>query len=329
VGACRVGWVGSGRPAAQEASGPACPAAVRRAHFRPRSKLPPAASGLGLAQAATGGQAGSRAPPACLKCLRGAPCSPSPPMARPFHTRKQSAGDVTLRLCGFDVGTGLGAFMTLPMAKHVSGEAAARQPPGSRRAAAGQPPWSGHWRKAGRAPAAAGLAVRAAAPSVACCFWALESLPHIRPPHPPIRPVRPPGKRAQLGLRYSSPLMSAGAIVQPATNTLSNMWVVARHEDVTGAGAAAPSIGPLMAPHGPLMGPHVRPSWALTSAPHGPSRRPPQRPSPPSRQAAPMRRGLGQPGARDRAPYIKQAASTLPCKRCASCPGNSLGWRCA
>jgi hypothetical protein len=29
---------------------------------------------------------------------------------------------VTLRLCGFDVETGLGAFLTLPMAKHVSGE---------------------------------------------------------------------------------------------------------------------------------------------------------------------------------------------------------------
>jgi hypothetical protein len=28
--------------------------------------------------------------------------------------------------------------------------------------------------------------------------------------------------------------MSVGAIVQPATNSLSNFWVVARHQDVTG-----------------------------------------------------------------------------------------------
>ncbi|KIY98614.1 hypothetical protein MNEG_9348 [Monoraphidium neglectum] len=73
----------------------------------------------------------------------------------------RSAGDVTLRLCGFSTEGGLGAFATLPMAKHVS------------------------------------------------------------------------GKRAQVGVRYSSPDLSSGAIIQPATNTLEALWLVGRRDGVT------------------------------------------------------------------------------------------------
>ncbi|KAI8467554.1 MAG: hypothetical protein J3K34DRAFT_430110 [Monoraphidium minutum] len=82
----------------------------------------------------------------------------------------RTAGDVTLRLCGFSAQSGLGAFATLPMAKHVS------------------------------------------------------------------------GKRAQVGVRYSSPLLSAGAIVQPATNTLEALWLVGRQDEITAGVQLRPAL---------------------------------------------------------------------------------------
>ncbi|GBF92274.1 hypothetical protein Rsub_05357 [Raphidocelis subcapitata] len=111
-------------------------------------------------------------------CLRFQPLGVREPLCfADIKASPRSAGDVTLRLCGFSAEQGLGAFATLPMAKHVS------------------------------------------------------------------------GKRAQLGLRYSSPLLSVGAIVQPATASLSSVWVVGRHEDITAGVQLSPGL-PLGAPSG-------------------------------------------------------------------------------
>lgn len=42
-----------------------------------------------------------------------------------------------------------------------------------------------------------------------------------------------------MGFRYSTPQMSAGAVVQPATNTLEAIWLLGRCDGITGAGARA------------------------------------------------------------------------------------------
>lgn len=42
------------------------------------------------------------------------------------------------------------------------------------------------------------------------------------------------GKRAEVGVRYSSPQVTAGAVLQPATNRLSHVWLCGRHEGLTG-----------------------------------------------------------------------------------------------
>jgi hypothetical protein len=42
-----------------------------------------------------------------------------------------------------------------------------------------------------------------------------------------------PGKRAEVGVRYSSPVFTAGAVLQPATNKLSHLWLCGRREGVT------------------------------------------------------------------------------------------------
>uniref|UniRef100_A0A383V7V0 Uncharacterized protein n=1 Tax=Tetradesmus obliquus TaxID=3088 RepID=A0A383V7V0_TETOB len=41
------------------------------------------------------------------------------------------------------------------------------------------------------------------------------------------------GKRAEVGVRYSSPIFTAGAVLQPATNKLSHLWLCGRHEGMT------------------------------------------------------------------------------------------------
>lgn len=42
------------------------------------------------------------------------------------------------------------------------------------------------------------------------------------------------GKRAEVGVRYSSPFFTSGAIVTPATNQLANLWVAGRQNGITG-----------------------------------------------------------------------------------------------
>ncbi|WIA23567.1 hypothetical protein OEZ85_000289 [Tetradesmus obliquus] len=41
------------------------------------------------------------------------------------------------------------------------------------------------------------------------------------------------GKRAEVGVRYSSPIFTAGTVLQPATNKLSHLWLCGRHEGMT------------------------------------------------------------------------------------------------
>lgn len=42
------------------------------------------------------------------------------------------------------------------------------------------------------------------------------------------------GERAAVGVRYSSPLFTSGAVLQPATNKLSHVWLVGRNQGLTG-----------------------------------------------------------------------------------------------
>jgi len=88
---------------------------------------------------------------------------------------------------------------------------------------------------------------------------------HAPPPFPPLHPMMPPqspgdvtlracafstdtglgafatlplakdvsGRRAAVGVRYSSPLFTSGAVLQPATNTLSHVWLCGRHHGLT------------------------------------------------------------------------------------------------
>ena len=46
-------------------------------------------------------------------------------------------------------------------------------------------------------------------------------------------------RRAQVGVRYSSPVFTAGAVTQPATNSLAALWLCGRHEGMTRAWRAA------------------------------------------------------------------------------------------
>jgi hypothetical protein len=41
------------------------------------------------------------------------------------------------------------------------------------------------------------------------------------------------GQRAAVGVRYSSPIFTSGAVLQPATNTLSHIWLCGRHQGMT------------------------------------------------------------------------------------------------
>lgn len=41
------------------------------------------------------------------------------------------------------------------------------------------------------------------------------------------------GKRAEVGVRYSSPQLTAGAVLQPATNKLSHVWLCGRQQGLT------------------------------------------------------------------------------------------------
>jgi hypothetical protein len=41
------------------------------------------------------------------------------------------------------------------------------------------------------------------------------------------------GQRASVGVRYSSPAFTAGAVVQPATNSLSSLWLCGRQQGLT------------------------------------------------------------------------------------------------
>lgn len=41
------------------------------------------------------------------------------------------------------------------------------------------------------------------------------------------------GRRAEVGVRYSSPVFTTGAVLQPATNKLSHVWLCGRHEGLT------------------------------------------------------------------------------------------------
>jgi hypothetical protein len=75
------------------------------------------------------------------------------------------------------------------------------------------------------------------------CYPSASAPTRARPPLP-----NAPGKRAQLGLRYSSPYGSAGAILQPATNSLSSLWLVGRREGVTGKAGSTSSRLPFFAP---------------------------------------------------------------------------------
>jgi hypothetical protein len=41
------------------------------------------------------------------------------------------------------------------------------------------------------------------------------------------------GERAAVGVRYSSPFFTAGAVLQPATNKLSHVWLCGRQQGLT------------------------------------------------------------------------------------------------
>lgn len=41
------------------------------------------------------------------------------------------------------------------------------------------------------------------------------------------------GERAAVGVRYSSPYYTMGAVLQPATNNLSHLWVCGRNKGLT------------------------------------------------------------------------------------------------
>lgn len=54
----------------------------------------------------------------------------------------------------------------------------------------------------------------------------LLSILHMFQPHT--------GQRAEVGFRYSSPDWTAGLVLQPATNRLSQVWLCGRSNGITG-----------------------------------------------------------------------------------------------
>ena len=168
--------------------------------------------------------------------------APPPPLS------KQTAGDVTLRLCGFTTEQGLGAFATLPLAKHVSGA-----PPPLLLPLPPPPPCCQH-----ACPPARPRAITARNTNIVATTHSIATTPsqhhHNHTDNnntanttnykqtSTTTNLDTTGKRAQVGVRYSSPDVAAGAIAQPATNTLAAAWLVGRYGGVTAGLQLRPDI---------------------------------------------------------------------------------------